>query len=334
MNPVYTITIARPHDLPFVAEIELAAARLLEGHAPESVLAETSSHEDLVEALRRGHLWVALDGDIPVGFAHVKQLEPTVVHLDELDVHPAHGRRGIGRRLVIAVCDWATHAGYDAVTLCTFRDLPWNMPFYASLGFEVVPPEARTPALCSLVDGETRRGLDPSGRVVMRRACVARASRVPLHATMAVRRARVEDRERLVVVWERSVRATHHFLTEADIVTLRPLVGQELASDAIDWWVLVSPSDVPIGFLGFANDAIEGLFIDPEHRSRGGGTLLVSHAQSLAIGTLDVDVNEQNDAAVRFYAAAGFSVVGRSPTDAGGRPFPLLRMRRAVQRSS
>ncbi|MEP6495009.1 MAG: GNAT family N-acetyltransferase [bacterium] len=174
---MYTIATARPHDLPSIAAIELAAARLLEGHAPESVLAETTSHEDLVEAFGQGRLWVSLADDMPVGFAHVKQVEPNVVHLDELDVHPAHGRRGIGRRLVMTVCDWATNAGYDAVTLCTFRDVPWNMPFYASLGFEVVSPEALTPALWSLVESEIRHGLDPSARVVMRRACVAAPSR-------------------------------------------------------------------------------------------------------------------------------------------------------------
>ena len=145
---------------------------------------------------------------------------------------------------------------------------------------------------------------------------------------MTVRRARVDDRERLLTLWERSVRATHDFLSEADIVELRPFVSEELASDAFEWWVLIGSAEAVIGFLGFANDTIEGLFIDPAHRSRGGGTLLISHAQQLAGGALAVDVNESNDAAVRFYTGAGFGVVGRSPTDAGGRPFPILHMRR------
>jgi hypothetical protein len=55
------------------------------------------------------------------------------------------------------------------VTLTTFRDVPWNMPFYARLGFEIVPPEQVGPALFAIVEGETRRGLDPARRVVMRR---------------------------------------------------------------------------------------------------------------------------------------------------------------------
>ena len=148
---------------------------------------------------------------------------------------------------------------------------------------------------------------------------------------MQIRRVRPEDGEQLVQLWERSVRATHRFLAESDIVTLRPLVAQELASDALDWWVEVSAEETLIGFLGFANDTIEALFIDLEHRGKGGGKLLVAHAQSLAEGRgLAVDVNEQNDAALGFYGALGFFVTGQSPTDSGGRPFPILHMQRVA----
>lgn len=145
---------------------------------------------------------------------------------------------------------------------------------------------------------------------------------------MHVRPARIDEREQLLDVWERSVRATHHFLGERDVVALRPFVAEELASDAFAWWVLVSTENDPVGFLGFANNTIEALFIDPDYHQRGGGKLLVAHAQGLSAGVLAVDVNEQNDAALHFYEALGFTVVGRSPTDAGGRPFPILHMKR------
>jgi GNAT superfamily N-acetyltransferase len=171
MTPVYTISVARPNDLPLLPAIELAAAKLLTGHAPESVLTETTPYEVLEAAQRHGHLWVALVDDVPVGFAHVEVLEPTVAHLEEIDVQPEHGRRGLGRRLVMAVCAWAATAGYRSVTLTTFRDVPWNMPFYARLGFEVIPSEELSPALLSVVHNETCRGLDPMRRVAMRRRC-------------------------------------------------------------------------------------------------------------------------------------------------------------------
>lgn len=171
---MYTIAAARPCDLPLLPAIELAAAALLAGRAPASVLAETTSQADLEDAERRGHLWVALADDAPVGFAHVAVLEPGIAHLQEIDVRPEHGRRGLGRRLVITVCRWAATNGYAWVTLTTFRDVPWNMPFYARLGFEEIPREELGPALLSVIDDETRRGLDPDRRVPMRRPCVAR----------------------------------------------------------------------------------------------------------------------------------------------------------------
>jgi GNAT superfamily N-acetyltransferase len=102
----------------------------------------------------------------------VEILEPGVAHLEEIDVHPEHGRRGLGTRLVIAICAWALTAGYRSLTLSTFRDVPWNMPFYAQLGFEVVPHDDLSPALRAVVRDETRRGLDPTRRVVMRRRSV------------------------------------------------------------------------------------------------------------------------------------------------------------------
>ena len=169
MTPTYTITAARPEDLSRLSAIELAAARLLEEYAPESVLNETTSLDVLQQARRDGRLWVALADDVPVGFAHVEVIEPHAVHLEEIDVHPDHGRRGLGASLVLRVCEWAAVHGYGSVTLTTFRDVPWNMPFYARLGFAVVPPEQVSAGLLAVIDDETRRGLDPSRRVVMRR---------------------------------------------------------------------------------------------------------------------------------------------------------------------
>jgi N-acetylglutamate synthase-like GNAT family acetyltransferase len=141
---------------------------MLVGHAPESVLAEATPIADFETAQRDGLLWVALAGENPVGFAHVKLLESRSAHLDELDVHPAYGRRGIGTRLVRTVCSWARDTGFESVTLCTFRRVLWNMPFYARLGFRAIPTAELTDELRRLVDDETRRGLDPRHRVLMR----------------------------------------------------------------------------------------------------------------------------------------------------------------------
>jgi hypothetical protein len=69
---MYTIDEARSSDLPLLPTIELAAATALAGHAPASVLAETTDQAELEDAQQRGHLWVARAAEVPVGFAHVK----------------------------------------------------------------------------------------------------------------------------------------------------------------------------------------------------------------------------------------------------------------------
>lgn len=164
----YAIDRARPGDLVRLGEIERAAVQLLSGHLPERMLAESTDPACLNAAQRRGRLWVARSDEIPVGFAYVELLEPDVAHLAELHVHPDHGRRGLGRRLVRAVCAWATASRYEAVTLTTFRDLPWNGPFYARMGFEQVLPAELSPALHAVLMYEAAEGIDPAQRVAMR----------------------------------------------------------------------------------------------------------------------------------------------------------------------
>lgn len=150
---------------------------------------------------------------------------------------------------------------------------------------------------------------------------------------MQIRPAHPDDHAALVDVWLRSVRATHKFLTEADVEALLPQV-RDGALSGLDLWVLTAAEDDrPAGFVGTAGDKIEALFIAPEHHRRGGGRRLVEHVQARRPGPLRVDVNEQNPAARRFYEAMGFVVEGRSALDGEGRPFPLLHMRRAAPRA-
>jgi GNAT superfamily N-acetyltransferase len=167
---VYTVAPAERSDVPALPGIELAAARLLAGHAPEPLLRVATSVADLEASQAAGRLWVARAGDAAVGFAHVTLREPGAAHLEELDVHPAHGRRGLGRRLVLAVCEWAARQGYEAVTLTTFRDVPFNMPFYRTMGFVVLEPGELSPAVAAVLEAEARAGLARERRVAMRRA--------------------------------------------------------------------------------------------------------------------------------------------------------------------
>lgn len=167
----YCIRAAQAEDIPALPGIELAAATLLRGYAPESVLAETTEEPRFREAARHGRVWVASKRNMVVGFALVEMFAEDAPHLEELDVLPSHGRRGLGTALVRAVCEWATVAGHRLLTLSTFRAVPWNFPFYARLGFVEIPRETLSPPLAALVAGEANRGLNPDTRAVMGYRC-------------------------------------------------------------------------------------------------------------------------------------------------------------------
>jgi len=143
---------------------------------------------------------------------------------------------------------------------------------------------------------------------------------------MNIRRAVAADRESLVDIWLRAVRATHTFLTEPDIQSLLPPTRDYLTADETELWVLCTDAGEVMGFMGLDGSKLDALFLAPEFHGRGGGRQLVRHAQQLR-GELTVEVNEQNPAARRFYEACGFVVEGRSAVDDAGRPFPLLYMR-------
>lgn len=133
------------------------------------------------------------------------------------------------------------------------------------------------------------------------------------------------DRERLTVVWEESVRATHHFLSEADMDLLIPAARKELAEIA-PIYCLRDSDGLVNAFMVVEDKKIEALFVAPTHRGSGGGRLLVEYAV-VVLGACEVDVNEQNYLAVGFYEHLGFRTFGREPSDLQGFPFPILHMK-------
>jgi GNAT superfamily N-acetyltransferase len=166
------IRLAEPEDVALLPSVERRAVRLFENWLTETgltleILDQVSSVDELEDALARGQLWVAVSvRDGPVGFAQVVILDQTA-HLDELDVVPEYGRSGIGSRLLQTVCDWARKAGYEKVTLSTFKHVPWNAPFYERRGFVAVDSESLPPQHIELVTAEGVRGLRTDRRVIM-----------------------------------------------------------------------------------------------------------------------------------------------------------------------
>ena len=131
---------------------------------------------------------------------------------------------------------------------------------------------------------------------------------------------------RLLEVWEGSVRATHLFLSEGEIIRIREYVPQALKGIA-HLLIAESEAGLPVAFMGIENGALEMLFIAPEERAKGLGKRLLQHGmESYAVECLAV--NEQNPQARRFYEHMGFRVYKRTDLDEQGNPYPLLYMRR------
>ncbi|KAG0170381.1 hypothetical protein DFQ28_005988 [Apophysomyces sp. BC1034] len=174
MHSTYSITKASPEHITVLPAIEAEAATLLKGYVSESILSQVTDEEDFRIAQQEDRLWVALTEEkIPIGFALIEILDADHIHLGEIDVHPDHGRRGLGKALVTAICEWASRSKYSQVTLTTFRDVPWNSPFYARLGFQVIPTQELGPKLLEIMHDEAARGLDINRRVAMKYRCTA-----------------------------------------------------------------------------------------------------------------------------------------------------------------
>lgn len=152
---------ASPEDDTATEQIEIAAdVLLIERFAATDWPPPTNAKD---RGTTPGFVLVAEEVEGPVvGFVHVLVIDGH--HLEQLSVHPSHGRRGIGRELIEAALSEARERGYTQVTLRTYADVPWNAPFYASCGFTESKPDS--PFLRRLVEIEERLKLSSYGRRV------------------------------------------------------------------------------------------------------------------------------------------------------------------------
>jgi GNAT superfamily N-acetyltransferase len=168
MSRDYSIQLAAGHHVHAVPAIEQAAAAIFsEADLPPEIRFLVTDKETLIEAQCDNRLWAALDDDdVLVGFALVRVIDSNA-HLEEIDVHPDHGRRGIGSQLLAAVTRWATEGEFPGVTLITFRHLPWNAPFYERRGFVKLDDRDIGNTLRELIREEADVGIEPEKRVAM-----------------------------------------------------------------------------------------------------------------------------------------------------------------------
>ena len=118
----------------------------------------------------------------------------------------------------------------------------------------------------------------------------------------------------LLNVWESSVRATHDFLSEEEIIKIREYVPMAIEIGE------------PVAFMGIDSNRLEMLFLSPEVRGKGLGKQLLQYGIE-TYNIQELTVNEQNPQAVGFYEHMGFQTYKRTEYDEEGNPYPLLYMR-------
>lgn len=141
--------------------------------------------------------------------------------------------------------------------------------------------------------------------------------------------ARTEDLLRkFCEIWEKSVRATHLFLSEQEIQKIAAYIPTAL-TEVPHLIAAIDDKDEPIAFMGIDGTKLEMLFIAPNERSKGLGKQLLQYGfEKYAVR--EVCVNEQNPQALGFYEHMGFAVYKRTDRDEQGNPYPLLYLRRTV----
>ncbi|MFH8793577.1 GNAT family N-acetyltransferase [Streptomyces sp. NPDC017941] len=182
------IRAALSDELPRLQDIERAAGLCFRDVGMAEIAEDEPPALDvLARHLRAGLAWVAVapsaDGlsatadpsaagpsaaGVPVAYLIADRVDGNL-HVEQVSVHPGYARRGIGRSLLDHLADRAAADAVPALTLTTFRDVPWNAPYYARCGFAVLDEEAVGPELRAVRADESALGLDRWPRVCMGR---------------------------------------------------------------------------------------------------------------------------------------------------------------------
>lgn len=161
----------RVEDAPACARIEAACARQF-AESPQAWVASQPVPPAAIyaEAASLGRLEVLETYGTLAGFSILVR-EAKSLHVAELDVDPRFQRRGFARALLDHAARRARSAGLTALTLTTFRDVAWNGPAYARMGFREMPVSEWTGAcreeFAHLVEVMAVQGRDASSRMAM-----------------------------------------------------------------------------------------------------------------------------------------------------------------------
>lgn len=159
------IRLATESDVPLLDAVEQSAAKAFIGSSVGYVESR-SVPVDLLQKLQKNKtLWVAVEDNNPVGFVACYPLDG-FLYVHEISVAQGQQGKGIGRRLMNVVEDYAIDQDFPYIGLITFRDIRWNGPFYKSLGYKEIAADVYS-GLHNKFKDDVRKGMDPAKRCVM-----------------------------------------------------------------------------------------------------------------------------------------------------------------------
>ncbi len=174
---IYRVRPACAADAPVLGAVEYAAAARFAGIGLGAIAGgRPTSAETYLTPVAEGRLWVvevlraggvSERGATVVGLA-IAEMRDGEGFLAEISVHPDHAGRRLSLRLIDAVEAWAAALGCRSLRLTTFRDVPWNRPYYERLGFGLLDESEAGPEVRAVRAAERARGVDAQGpRVCM-----------------------------------------------------------------------------------------------------------------------------------------------------------------------
>ncbi|MFF2031057.1 GNAT family N-acetyltransferase [Arthrobacter sp. NPDC058192] len=162
---------ARNDDLPRLRDIETAAGEAFRQIGMAAVADDAPPSLDALATYQRdGRAWVATNScGEPIAYILV-EIADGHAHISQVSVHPDHARQGVGGALIEEAARWAVERKLQGVTLTTFRDVPWNAPYYSRLGFVQLPEQQCMEDIRQILEAEKAHGLHAWPRVVMKKA--------------------------------------------------------------------------------------------------------------------------------------------------------------------
>lgn len=292
---------------------EINIQKINDNYPYDLLLLADETKEGIHKYLFESEVYVAKlsDSYAPIGVFCLCPVNANTIEIMNIAVSEQYQNTGIGSRLLAESLKIAKEQGYKEIIVGTADCGLKQIRFYERNGF--VKYDIRENYFTNIYDTSIyENGIQLKDMVMLRKTIVHE-----------IQKGEKADYSQLMVVWESSVKATHHFLEPEDFEFYKKIIPDYFPN--VDLYVIRSGETIN-AFMGVSGDNLEMLFVSAESRGEGFGKSLLMYALD-NLNIREVDVNEQNIQAIGFYEKFEFKVIGRSEKDSMGKDYPVLHLK-------